>query len=953
MRNLILILGFIGTKYVLNVAAKALQLVAPDSSHTKLVPVEETLATLREIEAPLAVVSIVGSVHSGKSSFLNRLMGQASGFGVGYTVDPKTAGIWMWSEPIKFEGTSILLLDTEGFHGPNVTTNYDSKIFSISALLSNEIIYNTVKFIDQQNIEHLELILRQASLFGLRAHAWHKRNMDKAETSSIGSQVSNLMPSRLSWVAQDFVQDLQGWKPKDWLVSLLEAADDRAKELHGTTDDASGLLDFFKNIDCLTLPPPTGDNEALQRIDLIENRNLNPEYVNQVKIFQQRLFHRCAKDPKKKIQTVVSGRNSDYKDKTITINGSDLADLIVYLTNSVNRESTFVNVPTIWENFSTLQASLARNDIQQLYEADLREYLTKSFPLSQEQFLNESESLKTLVLETWKSTASGLHNPKEVAANEKLLLENLRKIQLTCQDENCRKIAVLCESASNTALTSAHRRISKQLESSPLDLERFDIDLGTEREATQKEQKKLLEKDHSRYHEEPCCQAELQEFEKKMQNIFTEASRQNARAVEDYITGAIEEYRKYISEKLKLEKSALQNSEVVFRGLLSQWHQTALSNFDSRIQRLSTVPAALSARHLLDSELKFEIKQSLESWKEKCHEQCQASIESARKKFAINVNRKVSRPCIEEALADAIQDQTNLFISDFEEVYCRGSDTWKTNFSQLRKVLAELAQSLEKENVKMIKNLSKTSLDFLFRRLEVQAQNYYVWPQFENLVRKEGSTALAYAASQQELQLSSRLMERVLQSFIDEDCQDLRRIIWTNLLTLLSSLGLKIIFFIWSASALRNRKWRSLLISSISLAVVFTFSSLTGFLNKAIASSLDVCISLGSQFLKYVMVFLVFIFVVLFSNRGRKFLEFCAKWIARLQGKAPPVTPVPATFFPDDPSPNECYGRGPPTFAHTPGPFRQCYDHTYDPYTNYSRRGSSSRRDTTTAPRYQ
>jgi hypothetical protein len=56
----------------------------------------------------------------------------------------------------KGKEVSVLFLDTEGFYSNNVTEVYDAKIFSVSALLSSHLLYNTVKIIDQQAIEYLE-----------------------------------------------------------------------------------------------------------------------------------------------------------------------------------------------------------------------------------------------------------------------------------------------------------------------------------------------------------------------------------------------------------------------------------------------------------------------------------------------------------------------------------------------------------------------------------------------------------------------------------------------------------------------------------------------------------------------------------------------------------------------------------------------------------------------------
>ena len=88
---------------------RPLQLVHPDSTHRKLVLVDENVQHLHRIADAVAVVAVVGKYHSGKSFLLNQLMGKSSGFGVGPSVRPKTMGIWMWGKVKGTERYSILI----------------------------------------------------------------------------------------------------------------------------------------------------------------------------------------------------------------------------------------------------------------------------------------------------------------------------------------------------------------------------------------------------------------------------------------------------------------------------------------------------------------------------------------------------------------------------------------------------------------------------------------------------------------------------------------------------------------------------------------------------------------------------------------------------------------------------------------------------------------------------
>lgn len=64
----------------------------------------------------------------------------------------------MWGSLLTVNSTRFLLLDTEGFDANNVTDAYDAKIFSIATLLSDYLIYNSVRQIDQSSLEYLECV---------------------------------------------------------------------------------------------------------------------------------------------------------------------------------------------------------------------------------------------------------------------------------------------------------------------------------------------------------------------------------------------------------------------------------------------------------------------------------------------------------------------------------------------------------------------------------------------------------------------------------------------------------------------------------------------------------------------------------------------------------------------------------------------------------------------------
>ncbi len=206
---------------------RPLQLVRPDAQHKGLVLVEENLRLLHAIRQPVSTVAVVGKYHSGKSFLLNQIMAKEAGFGhshhrveegfgVGSAVDPQTMGIWVWGRPMKIErsgeeeggkGTGkpagppqwVLLLDTEGFAATNVSENYDAKIFAVATLLSAQLLYNSVKIIDQSDIDYLELLARRTQLFALKAQ------MTPLPTAAVNTSNSDSKKGKNDgdWTAED------------------------------------------------------------------------------------------------------------------------------------------------------------------------------------------------------------------------------------------------------------------------------------------------------------------------------------------------------------------------------------------------------------------------------------------------------------------------------------------------------------------------------------------------------------------------------------------------------------------------------------------------------------------------------------------------------------------------------------------------------------------------------
>lgn len=121
------------------VEAETVRLLSSEQQGTSLAVDEAGIALLRDIGSdPVAVVAITGPSRSGKSFFMNNLLGSAhlvdrdvtagagagasvpdSGFVIGSGVDPVTKGVWLHPNIARVpqeDGSTlhVLFMDTEG-----------------------------------------------------------------------------------------------------------------------------------------------------------------------------------------------------------------------------------------------------------------------------------------------------------------------------------------------------------------------------------------------------------------------------------------------------------------------------------------------------------------------------------------------------------------------------------------------------------------------------------------------------------------------------------------------------------------------------------------------------------------------------------------------------------------------------------------------------------------------
>ncbi|GAB6024572.1 hypothetical protein CHUAL_009723 [Chamberlinius hualienensis] len=418
------------------------QLVKPDIKHKKLMVVEENIQLLHEIRGPVATVAVVGKFHSGKSFLLNQLMRKSSGFGfqIGPTVKPQTMGIWMWGKPLEIrvnstiEKLSVIFLDTEGFAANNISEHYDAKIFAVATLLSSYLIYNSVKIIDQSDIDYLEILARRTQLFALRSQ------LSKSEwTNDFNRDLLSFPP--LMWVVQDFVQTTDGFSPTEWLKQLM---DTHSRE---NEDYEISLLGIFNQIDCHTLFLPATKKKLLIDLSKATENDLTEDYKMERDLMTAQLFNNLK--PKEK------------NEKPIT--GVELANLLRILVTAAN-EGSLSDVPTRWIAFTQHLQTTATEDCLKFYDGELNLLHNQSagqpiIPQAFKDWHNHS-SEKTLNLLGY--LLHGLDDALASSRNDLLMLMNQKfdkafelnekKIKLKCSELQAKFILISEEKYSELQL---------------------------------------------------------------------------------------------------------------------------------------------------------------------------------------------------------------------------------------------------------------------------------------------------------------------------------------------------------------------------------------------------------------------------------------------------------------------------------------------------------------------
>ncbi|GBB86955.1 hypothetical protein RclHR1_01340022 [Rhizophagus clarus] len=221
----------------------------------------KALNIIREINEPLAIISVVGSFRRGKSWFANVLHGRHDGFDLGAKVEGCTRGIYMWSPPFKLTSEQlngeiiqkrVIVLDSEGIDDPSQDENWATKLFILCLVISSTFVYNINGIVGRDDIGKLHLMTDLSKFIK-------------------EPEYGDFLP-RLVILLRDFSFENPD-NFKDYFLKQMNRIN---------TEAATAIHQFFCDFDVHGLSPPGCKKRLLQHMEEVKTDELDEEFVEEV-----------------------------------------------------------------------------------------------------------------------------------------------------------------------------------------------------------------------------------------------------------------------------------------------------------------------------------------------------------------------------------------------------------------------------------------------------------------------------------------------------------------------------------------------------------------------------------------------------------------------------------------------------------------------------------------------
>lgn len=718
-----------------------IQVVKPATNHRDLELVESNLIHLTRLRGPVALVAVVGKFHSGKSFLMNQLMGKSTGFGIGPSVQPKTMGIWMWGQPLVFESprtrqrVNLVFLDTEGFAANNITENYDAKVFAVSTLLSSHLLYNSVKIIDQSDIDYLELLARRTQLFALRSQ------LSKSKwTDSFNHDMLTFPP--LTWVVQDFVQETHNFEtPTEWLHRLMGS--------HSRESDnySISLLEIFENVDCHTLFIPAFDKRLLTDLSQAHDEDLSPDYRRE----RDQLI--------KKLKDVVTPKEKENN----YVTGSDLAQLLRVLVKAAN-DGSLADVPSRWDTFVERLQATASDDCTTFYNKELDAFLVdrnKNEPVSMRAFDVQHQQIKAKAFELLEQLLHGLEDALSTARRD--LGTGIETTYLTKRDLNDKKIKVKCNQIKSKLELVAEEQLKK-------------ISLPMKSDSLKKQAGSICSQLLRSFQEElvnlidaETMQSLSASFEKSLNLMTVSIESSNKLLMETALTKTREAVLKNFDDGISTGNTRVARKPSILNKIIDQMFKNSEEDYKVKTMQYINESCYEPALALFRQELMKRKEECIKKNEELASENIRSFIGKYSEKFAERIsNKHLHLPMDESTLASRLSSEGQTIVEDFDTMFADFKDCckYKEQREKLTDAILAIGRGKQQENIKAYRDIVGDALKRAKEMIKLSADKYGNQYSFKKFVEQVAANSLSDGKS---ANWDAKLKTKVIDDFIGED----------------------------------------------------------------------------------------------------------------------------------------------------------------------------------------
>lgn len=400
------------------------QVVKPTPNHSSMVVVPEGLALLSQHGGSIALVSVVGPYHSGKSFLLNALLQDMKAFQVGKKTSPETKGMWLSRTNLTAsDGSEVWLMDSEGFFGPGVEESYDAKVFTVATLVGAHIVYNTVKVIDQQALNLLEMLVQRAQLFRTRSSA-----------SGVPGEAPDFLRAEgfppLTWVVEDFVQEVSP-RVRDegatgWLRTYLEESSEDEDSPEQATDTkalrrSELLMKVYQEVRVHTLFLPATSREQLRDLSKMRWHQLTEEFRAEVHELRQHILR------------TLQARRSGGRSMT----GPSLAQALQFIVRGL-QHGMFHELPSIWRSWTVQVAAVSLDDAEAWFNTLTERLDTGQEPVPVTVYNDRLEEARETSMNFYKALVRDFDVPPQASELRKRLDAHLTERLLPVYHERVR-----------------------------------------------------------------------------------------------------------------------------------------------------------------------------------------------------------------------------------------------------------------------------------------------------------------------------------------------------------------------------------------------------------------------------------------------------------------------------------------------------------------------------------